>query len=116
MKTSVLSGKIALCEAQPKDYTDWAEEQLLAGHESESVVILASLGLGLDKDPDRWEVENLFSKCLTELSILFEDREKAIKDYSLFLCESISSEVITPQEGLAQLSCFWRQEHRSRTQ
>lgn len=96
-----LAGKIALGTASAKDYTDWAEDMLGKGTESENVAILA--GLGLDKEPDSEEVEYYFYKSLKDLKLELPVQENSISTYAGYICTEMIAGNIAPMAGLSML-------------
>lgn len=58
-----------------REYTDWAELQVIKGNESENVLILASLGL--DSELDWYDVSHYFYAYLREIEVSIQDRDEA---------------------------------------
>ncbi len=104
MKFELLAGKRALGSACSKDYTDWAESLLYGDVESESVTILACIGL--ERDPDLEEIEIYFQKCLRDLDLILPNEEHGLKIYAKSLCEQIVSGELEPEKGLGILETF----------
>lgn len=101
MDLKTLAGKIALGVARPSDYTDWAERMLEEGAESESVAILA--GLGLEREPDSEEVRAYFQRSLRELGIEPVSEENGLLYYARTLCGDIVEGNLAPRVGLSRL-------------
>ncbi len=105
MKFEYLTGKRALGNAHPKDYTDWAEGLLCDGVVSENVAILA--GLGLDKHPDSEEIKIYFNKCLADLDLELPNAKNSLLAYARILCEKIVNNEMSAKKGLNILDGFY---------
>ncbi|AWH88272.1 hypothetical protein [Limnobaculum parvum] len=89
---------------KPRFYTDWAEQQLANGSESEAILILASLGL--DQQLDRQEVEFYFQRYIENIGITSSSPAISLTNYAKVLCHKIISSTISPEEGVHLLSEF----------
>lgn len=58
-----------------REYTDWAEQQVLKGNDSENVLMLASLGL--DRELDWYDVSSYFYAYLKEIGASIPDKDEA---------------------------------------
>ncbi|WP_261832583.1 hypothetical protein [Leminorella grimontii] len=58
-----------------REYTDWAEQQVIKGNASENVLILASLGL--DPELDWYDVSRYFYAYLREVGVSIPERDEA---------------------------------------
>lgn len=96
-----LAGKRALGQAQPEDYTDWAEGLLGENVESVNVAILA--GMGLEKSPNYWDVEFYFRAALDDLGLALQSEREAVLAYAAQICEQVVSGDLPPQAGLQTL-------------
>ncbi|MBT9098191.1 hypothetical protein KFZ76_10805 [Methylovulum psychrotolerans] len=105
MDFTTLLGKRAVGHAQAKDYCDWAEDLLLQSIESESIAILASLGV--ERSPDIYEVRAYFEKCVAELGWTIPEEKLAILAYAKSLCTQLCDGTLKPRIGLGHLQCFW---------
>ncbi|KAB0665672.1 hypothetical protein F6V25_08095 [Oryzomonas japonica] len=105
MKFEHLAGKRALGSAQAKDYTDWAVSLLCEGCDSESVAILA--GIGLDKETGSEEIEKYFQKSLKELALSLPPHEESLRIYAEYLCKQIVAGELEPEKGLSILEAFY---------
>ncbi|WP_140920348.1 hypothetical protein [Limnobaculum xujianqingii] len=104
MELDEIWGCRALGTDKPHFYTDWAEQQLVNGSESEAILILASLGL--DKQLDRQEVEFYFQRYIESADIIPPYHAVALANYAKVLCRKIISSHISPDEGAFMLSEF----------
>lgn len=104
MELDEIWGCRALGTDKPHFYTDWAEQQLINGSESEAILILASLGL--DKQLDRQEVEFYFQRYIESADIIPPYHAVALANYAKVLCRKIISSHISPDEGAFMLSEF----------
>lgn len=82
-----------------KPYQDecilWAEEHVIAGCDAPNVLILASLGM--DKSPDRNEVDDFFGRAIKELGERQPDRDIGLRKYALLLCHQIVNQQREPE-------------------
>jgi hypothetical protein len=106
MELNTLIAKRAFGEAQAKDFSDWAENLLIQGCDSENVAILASFGI--ERFPNLTEVENYFEKCVDELGLVLPEDQIAIHEYAKYLAAIISTGILEPTVGLELLKDFWR--------
>ena len=104
MEFTCLAGKIALGIASAKDYTDWAEDMLVKGSESDNIAILA--GLGLDKTPDFEEVKYYFYRSLKDLGLELPTENTSILSYARYICAEMVEGNIVPMTGLSILEDF----------
>lgn len=102
MELDELFGARALNTDTPELYTHWAEQQLIDGNPSESILILASLGL--DKQIERSEVTFYFTRYLQESGIEWPSQRDSLRHYANLLCRKIISAEITPEQGAAKLA------------
>jgi len=101
MNFEYLTGKIRFGTASSKDYTDWAEDMLQDGADSENVAILT--GLGLDKAPDMEEIRFYFKKSISDLELELPTDEDCILNYARHICKEIVDGVMPPLNGLVIL-------------
>ncbi|MEI6707007.1 MAG: hypothetical protein WCK96_07715 [Methylococcales bacterium] len=108
MEFNALVVKRVLGTVQTQDFSNWAENLLLQGCDSNNVAILASFGL--ERFPDSYEVERYFEKCIGELGLVLpEDRvviAEYVPEYANELASNISSGLLKPREGLESLKSF----------
>lgn len=100
-----LAGRRALGIARPRDYTDWAEALLVAGLETESVAVLA--GLGLDREPESAEVETFFQRSLSELDLELPAEALALQHYAVQLCRRLVAGEVDAIATLYLLESFY---------
>ena len=81
---------------------DWAEQLLINGDTSENVLILASLGL--DKNPERCEVEKYFKRAVQDVGETEPKYFDAIKNYALELCHVALEGHLTQDEAVNLLA------------
>lgn len=105
MEFNALVAKQALGIARIKDFSDWAENLLIQGCDSENVAILA--GFGIERCPDSYEVEIYFKKCAVELDLVILEDRAAIFEYAKHLATNISDGILDPETGLEILKNFW---------
>ena len=87
MEIVELLGKRALGRDRPEDYISWAEEQLVAGVDSENLPILASMDFAKPIDPV--EVRECFRQVVTELGLDWPETEDCIKQYADIVCRQL---------------------------
>ena len=80
------------------DAIAWAESLLEEGGDSREVAILASLGL--EGDPDPFEVEGRFQQCLAEQGASLPEGREAWTTAARHVCGGILDGRIAPREGL----------------
>lgn len=87
------------------DYINWAEQLMLDGIENNSIYYLASLSL--DRNPERWDVEETFKQCLIELDLTVPKKDVAIQNYLEYLAKNIISKNIQPKYGVKLFEQAW---------
>lgn len=81
---------------------DWAEQLLINGNSSDNVLILASLGL--DKSPERNEVDKYFERALQDLGETEPEYFDAIKRYALELCHMALEDSLSQDDAVNLLA------------
>ena len=64
-------------------WINWAVDMLMAGFETENLVILA----GESKPYNQFELQSLADKILNELNLSLDDEDQIIKNYACYLIE-----------------------------
>lgn len=105
MEIEELWGLIALGKDAPRDYTDWAEHRM-AQEESDTLVILASLGL--DKEPIREDVVHYFHRYLNERLITPPTKEESLSRYVNHLCRQTIDKALDPDCAVLLLADLHR--------
>ena len=85
MSTAAIFGLRALQRGTTAAYVDWANFMLEAGHDSRNLRILAGLG----SFTSSFEAQDHFTNALVELGIKEPDKERAVRDYAVYLAERI---------------------------
>jgi len=85
----------------------WAEDQIIKGNDSETLLILASLGL--DNQPERTEVELYISRYMAEQRIDLPPLETAALVWiKLFMSQlSQSASIHDAEQKMYFLVCYW---------
>ncbi|MBU9835020.1 hypothetical protein J1786_09370 [Rahnella sp. L72c] len=91
-------GLKALSKPYDQACIDWAEQLLINGNSSDNVLILASLGL--DKSPERNEVDKYFERALQDLRETEPEYFDAIKKYALELCHKAVEGHLSQEETI----------------
>lgn len=99
-----LLAKRALATARVNDFSNWAENLLSQGCDSENVAILAGF---CDCNAGLYEVEAYFKKCVDELGLVLVENRAAIFEYAKNLAFDIDTGILDPRDGLEQLKDFW---------
>ncbi|SHM89934.1 hypothetical protein [Mucilaginibacter sp. OK098] len=68
-----------------KKWIDWAYDMLVAGFETENLVMLA----GETEPYNQFEVQSLADKVLNELNLTWDDREQVYKNYVCYLVSAV---------------------------
>ncbi|WP_336369184.1 hypothetical protein [Rahnella perminowiae] len=95
-------GLKALSKPYDQACIDWAEQLLINGNSSDNVLILASLGL--DKSPERNEVDKYFERALQDLRETEPEYFDAIKKYALELCHKAVEGHLSQEETINSLA------------
>jgi hypothetical protein len=75
--TSKILAFKALGKPFDKEWVNWSVEMLMAGYETENLILLAA-----ESPPyDQFELEHLTNKIFEELHLDYSDKDKAIKNY-----------------------------------
>jgi len=80
--TEVLAFK-ALNRDINKVWVDWAVEMLMAGVETENLIILA----GESEPFNQFQLQDLTTKVLDELQLYYSDKDQTIKNYACYLID-----------------------------
>jgi hypothetical protein len=68
-----------------KKWIDWAYDMLVAGFETENLVMLA----GETEPYNQFEVQHLADKVLKEFNLTWDDREQVYKNYVCYLVSAV---------------------------
>jgi hypothetical protein len=66
-----------------KAWVDWAVDMLMAGYDTEHLIILA----GESEPFNQFQMQELADKVLTELQLDYSDKDHAIKKYACYLID-----------------------------
>jgi hypothetical protein len=66
-------------------WVDWAVDMLVAGFDTEHLVILA----GESKPYNQFQLQNLTDKVFNEMHLDYSDKDKAIKNYACYLIDKV---------------------------
>ncbi len=102
MTLTKIWGLKALSKPYDQACIDWAEQLLINGNSSDNVLILASLGL--DKSPERSEVDKNFERALQDLRETEPEYFEAIKSYALELCHEALEGHLSQEETINSLA------------
>lgn len=87
-----------------KQWADWAYEMLVAGFDSESLVMLA----GEMNFYNQFEMQRLADKALDELNLNWDDRENVLRDYARYLVKKAVSGKTSTATALDTLAIIYR--------
>jgi hypothetical protein len=102
--TNTIFGRRALNQVCADDYVEWAVEQLVLGHDSFHLRILA----GLDRLGGVLETEEYFLRSIKELRIVEPKPDVAVRSYACEIARQIINGGLTPQQGVRTLYQIWR--------
>lgn len=88
--TSEILAYKALGRLTEKGWLDWAYDMLIAGYETEYLLILA----GMEQPLEHFEMRTLTDKVLAELKLDYSDTDKVITSFACYLAnQSLKGEV-----------------------
>jgi hypothetical protein len=85
--------------ATSEDFIEWAVRMLELDFDSKNLRILAALTKPLYTS----EVEEYLKRSFTDLGWHFPNREEALRLYGCDIAESVSSEIMFPEEGCCEM-------------
>ena len=81
-------------------WIDWAYEMLLAGFETDNLLILAGMG----QEREYFEMRTLTAKVLAELKLDYSNTDKVIIDYVIYLSKQATNGEMPPFEVLSEVT------------
>ena len=96
----LLEARRAIRYGDEQALVDWAVDALFAGHDTESLVILA----GMDGDPT-WQQEEYFQQAVEELRLIRNpDKSDLLYRYGHYVARQVLDGELPPRDGLGQLA------------
>ncbi|MHA4896237.1 hypothetical protein ACXZ1K_15905 [Pedobacter sp. PWIIR3] len=94
----VLAYKI-LNRVTDKVWIDWAYEMLIAGYDTEHLLILAGMSMPLE----HFEMQKLTSKVFSELDLDYSDTDRVLTKYASYLASESLNNDLAPMIVLSEL-------------